>query len=548
MMARVRWLPVLALTLVAGACGDGPAADDAPAPEPGGTAVIAAGSDLDYANPLVSADIWTNEIMRYGLFMPLIQYGPNLEYEPHLARSWEMLGDTGVVFHLRDDVRWHDGEPTTAEDVLFTFERARNPATAFPNADYFARWTDGVVVDSYTVRFSFEPHAEPLAGWPFTPIAPKHLLDSIPPERLRQARFNRNPVGNGPFRFVSQRANDRWVFEANPDHPEELGGRPLLDRLVWRIIPDNTAQITELRGGEADLALQPQPGQVRDLAEQEGVRAIIKPSRTFSFIVWNGRHEPLGDPRVRRALAMAIDREEILQGLRHGLGEVAVGPIMPFHWAYDDDLAPLPFDPDSARALLAAAGIRDRDEDGVAELPDGSEFEIRLKLPAGSATNRDIAGAVRNDLRAIGVRLVTRPTEVTSLFADVTSPERPFEAVLLGWSGDFRLDFRDTFHSDALGEPYQFASYSNPVVDSLMDRATLETNRARAIPLWRRVQEILRREQPWTLLYYQTDAFLARDRLQGVEMDIRGALRTLPRWWVDEPLDTAAAESGTQED
>ena len=531
-------LPLIA-ALALGGCGDEPDV------VMGGTAVIAAGSDLDYANPLVSADVWTNQIMRYGLFMPLIQYGPDLDYRPHLARSWELTGDTGVVFHLRRDVRWHDGRPTTAHDVLFTFERARDTATAFPNADYFARWTGGAVVDSYTVRFTFEPHAEPLAGWPFTPIAPKHLLDSIPPQQLRQASFNRSPVGNGPFRFVSQRTNDRWVFEANPDYPEELGGRPRLDRLVWRVIPDNTAQIAELQAGEADLALQPQPGQVRDLANREGLQAIIKPSRTFSFIVWNGRHEPLGDPRVRRALAMAIDREEILQGLRHGFGEVAVGPIMPFHWAYDDDLPPLPFSPDSARALLAAAGIRDTDGDGTAELTDGSPFEVRLKLPAGSSTNQDIAGAVQNDLRAIGVRLVTRPTEVTSLFADVTSPERPFEAALLGWSGDFRLDFRDTFHSDALGGPYQFASYSNSEVDSLMDRAVLETDRARATRLWRRVQEILRREQPWTLLYYQTDAFLARDRLRGVEMDIRGALMTLPEWWVEPAASAGESESGS---
>lgn len=504
-------------------------------PRRGGTVVIGAGSDLDHANPLVSVDAWTNEILRYALFTPLVRYGPDLEYEPALARSWEMRGDTSIIFHLRDDVRWHDGTPTTAHDVLFTFERATHPATGFPNADYFARWTGGEVVDSFTVRFHFRRHADPLAGWPFTPVVPRHLLEQFAPAQSRQLAFNREPVGNGPFRFVSQRAGDRWIFEANPEHPDGLGGPPLLDRVVWRVIPDNAAQLTELRVGEVDVVLQPSPDQVRSLSEREGIRAVVKPSRQFSFIAWNQLRQPLDDPRVRRALTMAIDREQILEGLRHGYGEPAVTPIMPFHWAFNDEVRPLPFAPDSARALLAQAGIRDADGDGVLELPDRTEFELTIRLSAGSDFNRDVAEAVRASLAAVGVRARTQPTEATTLFADITSPERRFDAVLLGWSGDFRLDLRDLFHSDARGGPYQFASYANAEVDSLMDRAVREPEPALASPLWGRVQEILREEQPWTVLYYQIDAFLARDRVQGMEMDIRGALVNLPEWWLESP-------------
>jgi peptide/nickel transport system substrate-binding protein len=499
----------------------------------GGTVVIGAGSDLDFANPLVSVDAWTNEVLRFALFAPLVRYGSSLELEPWLAESWEMHGDTGVVFHLRRDVAWHDGRPTTAHDVLFTFQRARDPATAFANAGYFAHWTHGEVVDSFTVRFRFEPHAEPLAGWPFTPVVPEHVLDTVPPEQLRQTGFNRRPVGNGPFRFVSQRTNDRWVFEANPAFPDGLGGPPLLDRFVWRVIPDNTAQITELRTGQVDLVLQPRPDQIRELGQRDGLRVLSKPSRQFEFIAWNGGRPPLDDARVRRALTFAIDRDRILTGIRDGLGTPAVGPVMPFHWAHDHDLPAIPFDPDSALVLLRSADIQDRDGDGRLQLPDGSPFRIEIKHPAGSPVSQDVAEAIRSDLARIGVRATARQTEATTLFADLTSPERRFDAALLGWSGDIRLDLRDTFHSRAAGGPYQFASYSNPEVDTLLDRAALESDRDRANPLWRRVQDIFREEQPWTLLYYRTDAFLARDRLQGVEMDIRGTLLTLPEWWVD---------------
>lgn len=501
-------------------------------PRRGGTVVIGAGSDLDHANPLVSVDAWTSEILRFGLFTPLLRYRDDLTLEPYLADAWEMEGDTAVVFRLRRDVRWHDGRPTTAHDVLFTFERAVDPATGYPNSGHFAHWRGGVVVDSFTIRFRLDPHAEPLAGWPFLPIVPAHLLDTIPPEGLRTAPFNRAPVGNGPFRFVSQRPNDRWVFEANPDFPEALGGPPNLDRLVWRVIADNTAQITEIRVGQVDLVLQPTPDQVLELGGRPDMVAVVKPSRQFAFIAWNGKRPSLGDARVRRALAMAIDRGRILEGLRNGLGEPGIGPIMPYHWSHDEAATPLPFDPDGALALLAEAGIRDRNGDGRLQHPNGRPFRLEIKLPAGSDFRRDVGEAVRADLDRIGVTATIRQTEATTLFADVTSPERRFDAALLGWSGDIRLDLYDTFHSTAADGPYQFASYRNPEVDRLMEQASVELDRGRATPLWRRVQEILREDQPWTVLYYQTDAFLARERLRGVEMDIRGALVSLPRWWV----------------
>ncbi|MEJ2504057.1 MAG: ABC transporter substrate-binding protein [Gemmatimonadota bacterium] len=511
----------------AAACGDS-------GPRRGGTVVIAAGNDLDHANPLITVDAWTNEVLRYVLFTPLLRYGPDLDYRPALAESWEMDGDTAVVFHLRDDVFWHDGARVSAYDVLFTVERARDPATGFPNAGYFAAWREGEVSDSFTVRFRLVPGGDPLAGLPFTPPVPKHLLDSIPAEAMRTAAFDRSPVGNGPFRFVSTRAGDRWVFERDEDYPEGLGGPPLLDRLVLRIIPENSAQLTELRVGEVDLALQPTPEQVGPLSERAGIRAVVAPSRQFTMVAWNGARSPLDRPDVRQALAMAIDRQAILDALRSGLGEVATGPIMPFHWSFDPELAPVPYDPERARSLLAEAGIEDRDDDGVLELPGGEEMALELKMPAGSDYRRDVAEAVRADLAALGVRATTRATEATTLFADITSPERRFDAVLVGWSGDVRLDFHDTFHSDALGGPLQFASYSNPVLDSVMGLAEAATDREAAIPLWRRVQQILRDEQPWTPLYYHTDAFLARERVRSLDADIRGVLVNVQRWWVEE--------------
>lgn len=498
----------------------------------GGTAVIAGQSDLDDLNSLVSTDRYTQEVLRYALFLPLLRYDRKLGYEPALAHAWEVLGDTGAIMRLRRDVRWHDGRPTSAHDVVFTFERAKDTLTAFPDADQFTHWTDAEAVDSFTVRFRFSPHAEPLAGLPFLPIMPRHLLDSIPANRLAQASFNQRPVGNGPFRFVEYRAKDRWVFESNPDFPAALGGRPYLDRLVWRVIPDGPAQVIEARTGGADLVLAPLADNFAALDAEAGLRGIVRPGQQYGFVGWNSRRRPFNDARVRVAMSLAIDRQQMIDVLRGGHGELAIGPVFPGHWAYNGRLEPLPYRPDSARTLLERAGMRDADGDGILELQGGKAFVIELKYPASSGLNRGLAELIEHQLAKVGVRVRLRPTDFQVMIGDITSPERNFDAVLMGLASDFNLDVRDLFHTAALGGPYQFASYSNPEVDRLLDEVEVLVDRAQAKPRWDRLQEILREEQPWSFLYYFPDLYVASERLQGVEMDDRGALINVARWWI----------------
>lgn len=528
-------LSVVLCALVAWtACGErGPREPslDVETPAYGGTLVIASSTDLDGANGLVTGEGRTQELLRGALFLTLIRQGPSLDYEPNLAESWEMLGDTGVVFRLRDDVRWHDGPLTTAYDVAFTYERARDPETAFPNAAFFDGWGAAEVIDSFSIRFRFEPQEDPLAGLPAFVIMPRHLLDSIPSARLRTAEFNRNPVGNGPFRFVSQRPNDRWIFEANPDFPEALGGRPYLDRVVWRVIPENQAQVTEIRAGTVDLAMGVRADQLAGLDARPELRAIVRPTRKYQFIGWNTRRPPLDDARVRRALSLAIDRGEMLHGLRSGYGQLAVGPIERSHWAFADDLEPLPHDPAAARALLAEAGFTDRDGDGILEDRSGAELTIALHTP-NTEYNRNVAEKVQADLARVGVRLEIRLLDFATVVADVFSERRNFDAVILAWEAGLRPgELRDLFHSARIDGPFQISSYANAEVDRLIDEASRLTDRTAAAARWRRLQEILREEQPWTFLYYTPDLYVVNERVRGVTMDVRGTLETLARWW-----------------
>jgi peptide/nickel transport system substrate-binding protein len=532
-----RGLLLVVLPAFFGCSGDNGAGERAAGDTPsrGGTLVIGGPNDLGGLNALVATETYTQEIISNVLFLPLLRLDEAGDYTPALAREWEWEGDTAVTFQLRDDVRWHDGARTSAWDVAFTFERAIDPATAFPNATDLAPWKHVSVTDSFTVRFGVEPHVEPLLTWVFLPIMPKHALDSIPAARMQQAAFNYAPIGNGPFRFVEYQAGDRWIFAANEEFPESLGGRPWLDRVVWRVIPENSAQVTELRTGGVDLILSPRAEDLAQLEADPGIRAIIKPSRQYQFVGWNGRREPLGDARVRRALSLALDRPEILDVLRGGYGTLAAGPIDPSHWAYPDAVQPLSFDTIAARALLAEAGIADRTGDGILDLPNGRPFDIELKIPANSAFNRDLAQIVQADLAAIGVRVNIRTTEFATLINDISSPARNFDAVLMAWDADLRLNLRDLFHSEAIGGPYQLASYANAEIDALLDELAGIRDRATALPRWHRVQAIMRDEQPWTFLWYVPNLYAARDRVQGIEMDVRGAFRGIAGWWIDTP-------------
>ena len=226
------------------------ARDAAQAPDDeryGGTVVVAGiGEASAGMNAFVSGDYASRQHQQFVNLMPLIHYDEDLEPMPWLAESWEVSEDgTELTFHLRDDVVWHDGEPTDAEDVAFTYARITDPAVGFPNAGFWKHYVKGAegveVLDARTVRMRLEPHADFIDPWRTVGIMPEHLLGDVPVEELGQHPFGtRCPVGNGPFVFQEHRPQDRWVFDANPAFPGELGGRPFLDRYVFRIIPEQT--------------------------------------------------------------------------------------------------------------------------------------------------------------------------------------------------------------------------------------------------------------------------------------------------------------------
>ena len=505
----------------------------------GGTAVIAGITGPKSMNSLTVVDGLSWTIQREVLFMPLVKYGRDLQPIPWLAEQWDTVrvapDALELTFRLRPDVKWHDGTPTTARDVKFTFDRAVDPRTGFAGASFLEPYSPRAeVLDDHTIRFRMRPHAEFLEIWYRLAIMPEHVLGPVPPEQLRNAPFNtEHPVGNGPFRFVRHVPNQEWVFDANPDFPSELGGRPRLDRVVYRTVPEETTLLAELLTGRVDVYLGVNPTQAGRIKESGAAELQAYAPPSWVFIAWNTRRPLFQDARVRRALTMAIDRRTIVDALLPGAGMPGRSVVTPAHWAHDrgDPAGVLPYDPARARALLAAAGWRDRDANGVLENGQGEEFRFALATSQGNQTHKDILEVIQAQLRPLGVVAEPQILEFAAM-TERAARSRDFDAIVAGWGDFFGKNDTNLLHSRRTDGPAHYTGYTHPRVDSLLDTLARPMAREQAQPLWREYQRLLAQEAPYTVLYYPTKLSGVSTRLRDVEMDARGEFDNISRWWI----------------
>jgi peptide/nickel transport system substrate-binding protein len=483
----LRALEIAVFLLVTGACGA--------APHRGETVLFASGADLQSINPLLTIHPLARQVQRYVLLTTLARYDSTLSPRPYLARNWSWSPDgRRLTFHLRTDVRWHDGVPTTARDVVWTLDAARDPATGYPRLSELHTITSIAALDDSTVEVRFAAH--PAGDLPFVytdlAILPAHLLDSVPHGRLREASWNAHPVGNGPFRFVAHEANRRWVFTRSADFPADLGGVPQFERFIVVVVDEPMVKLSALVSGELDFAgISPQ-----HVAFVRGRRGLAVREYPLIFpygLIFNTRRPPFNDPRARLAAALAIDRQEIVDGYLFGLASVADGPVPPGIPQY---VAPprIPLAPDSARRLVDAV---------TASQGEPPSFEL-LAVGSGEGALEQMLQA---RLSAVGFKVTIRQLENATFLSRVFGPRHDFTAAVSGVPGDPGLGFLQP-----LGDVTGIHVPADPVL----------------------AQRVFVEQLPVVWLYHALGVQAMNERVGGVRMDMRGELPTVAAWRVDQ--------------
>lgn len=494
-------------------------------PRRGGTLIYGRGGDSVNLDPAHAIDGESLKIAD-NVFDTLVRYRlGTTELEPALATSWEVSKDgLAYTFHLRRGVTFHDGTPFDADAVIFSLARQLDPRHPFHKVGGRYLYWDAMrmadiverleALDPYRVRITLkQPEA------PFLANLGMNFAAIVSPAAARRygETFSSHPVGTGPFIFERWRKDDRIELRANPSYWE---GRPYLDRLIFRSIPDNSVRYLELRGGAIHIMEFPNPDDLPLIERDRSLQLLSQPGMNVGYLALNTRRPPFDNPLVRRAVNHAINKEALVQVVFGGRAQPAVNPLPPVIWGYHDGIAAYAYDPARARRLLAEAG-----------LPNGFPAALwamtvpRPYMPDGLKA----AEAIRADLSQVGVtaRIVTY--EWGTYLAKTRNGEH--DMALLGWTGDngdpdnfLAVLFEATSNAN-------IAFYQNAELQDLLQRAKRSTAQTVREGLYRRAQEIIHGDAPWVPLAHAVQVLPMRRNVQGFVLEPTGK-RRLHRTWL----------------
>jgi peptide/nickel transport system substrate-binding protein len=483
-------------------------------------------------NPITSTDAYASTINNY-IYESLIKRDEKtLELVPALAESWQISEDhLTYVFHLRKNLRWQDGHPLTARDVLFSFERIRDPGVdAAHLRNYYQDIEELEVLDDWTLRYSYRiPYFKALELCGQIPIVPAHLFKEG--ESFDEHPIGRAPVGNGPYRLLRWDTGREIVLVRNENY---WGVRPHFDRVIFKIITDPSAAFQVLKkGGLDEMTLRPIQWvrQTQSNRFAANYRKLKYYTPSYSYIGWNLRKPLFSDKRVRRAMTLMTDRETILNKILFGLGTVVSGTAYVNSPDYNHSVRPLPYDPFKAAELLAAAGWKDHDRDGVLER-DGAPFHFEFLLPAGSKLGEQVAAILQEGLKEIGVRMDIRKLEWAVFIQRID--ERDFDGCTLAWNLSWDSDPFQLWHSSQAEKGSNFVGFINEEADRTIENARREFDPTRRRTMYHRLHEILDEEQPYTFLFTREELSAVSSRFRNVNVYPMGVA---PReWWTPAHL------------
>jgi len=468
--------------------------------DPNGKLVFSLLGEVSILNPILSTDT-SSSAVEGTIFTGLTRINEKLEVVPDLARSWEVSADGKVwTFYLRQDVKWHDGVPFTADDVVFTFNAILNPkVNSVRRSDY--------IIDDQPIKFKVLNNftVQAILPKPFAPflvrsgisLIPRHLLAG---QDINTAKFNRQPVGTGPFKFKEWVTGNQLTVERNNDY---YLGRPQLAAIIFKIIPDENSQLVALEAGEIDEAGIP-PKDYARLKAMDGLNVFESDNLGYTYLGFNLAQPKFCDKRIRQALAYATDREQLVRIIFKGLASPAYAPSAPISWAYSDEVAKYPYNLQKARELLRVAGAEN--------------LEFTILVNQGNKEREKAAVILQQQYKKIGVKVTIRVMEWSALLKIINSPNGPkdFDAILMGWSLGLDPDSYSIWHSSQYPKGFNFINYNNPEADRLLAAGRTTIERSKRQEIYAKLWQTIALDQPYILLWYPKGVVGVRERVGGL--------------------------------
>jgi len=505
-------------------------------PDHGGTYMEGLIGVPQYVNPVLCQYNRVDQDLVGLIFNGLTKVNDQGEIVGDLAEDFAISEDgLTYTFYLRDGVRWHDGEPFTADDVVFTVSAIQDPD--FQGVPYLAElWKDVAVhkIDDQTVELTLAEPFTPFIDYTTIGILPRHLLEDVPAAELPQEPFNLQPVGTGPFAVERVTAESaRLKVNVQPWRTT-----PFLNSLEFRFYPSYEAAFHAYDQGTIEGIAGLRPTDIEWIQEHDSLQQFTSLLAGYAVIYLNW-HNPntlfLQDKKVRQALLYGLDRQKIIDDILNGQGIVADSPILRSSWAYDAQVRTYPHDPGQARALLEEAGWVDSDQDGIRE-KDGQPLQFAL-LGSNEPQRQAILEEVSRQWEQIGVKADPQTAGVSGLVRDFLRPRR-FDTILTEWRGlPPDPDPYPMWHSTQVDEDGQnYAGFANREADTLMEDARRTTDKTRRTDLYKEFQRVFAEEVPAILLYYPTYNYAIDSIVHGVQLGPlqtpSDRFRTIDRWYV----------------
>jgi peptide/nickel transport system substrate-binding protein len=484
------------------------------------TIVYALWSSPDgFFNPALSNTTYDGSVN--GLvYDSLIGYDVNMKMIPAMAKSWSVSEDEKTLsFELRNDIKWHDGQTVTSEDVVFTFESLADAGYtgAYGSTvegivgydEYNAGDADhisGINVEGQTISIELKDvYAPALMNIGQFGILPKHIWGEVAVADWQESsELLANPIGCGPYKFVEFEDGHHLKLEANEDY---FDGPVATKNFIFKITSRDSVQV-ELENGEVDIAdvSDMKPNDIQDL-EANGIALSSFPNNLIQYMGFNLRDDRFKDIKVRSAIMHGIDRKLMVDVLVGGQGQLINTPMIPTGWAYPDasSLNPYEYDVEKAKALLAEAGWEDRDNDGILEDKDGNDFKVVLTYPSGDKSREDSAPIIQSYMKDLGVDMELEMLEFKATMVKVVG-NHEFDLYLMGNSLDSDPDPKPYWHSTAMSDEkgvyaWNIAGFQNADADSLMEAGLATTDQNERTKIYNDFGVLMNKELPWVTLY-----------------------------------------------